>query len=203
MFKKSDVTWLLGAPFYILINSLWHQLASILLVWMTGGKVLSMSFLPIFSNSGWLRFGAVTWQGGIDCLILSAPYFADLLIFFCFAAIIYNFRIKHRWVLINLFIIGLLFPFVNSGYNYFLSAFMKTDIIHIIELMPFEEVVHLYFVATLVGYVLVFNSILNDSVTAKEYRDTQLVEKRRMREIKRNVRESKQAMKQQNSEIAE
>ncbi|MCD4751581.1 MAG: hypothetical protein K8R40_00740 [Anaerolineaceae bacterium] len=202
-FKKSDLSWLLGAPFYILINSLRHQLASLLLVWMTGGKILSISFLPTFGNGGWLRFSTITWQGGIDWLILSAPYIADLIIFSCFAAITYYLRIKRRWVLINLIIIGLLFPIFYGGYDYFSSVFVQTDITRIIESMPFEEVVHLYFVAALSGYILVLNAVLNDSVTAKEYHDEQLAEKRRMREIKHNVRESKRAIKQQNSEMVE
>lgn len=203
IFKKSDASWLLGAPFYILINSLRHQVAIILLVWMTGGKILSMSFLPTFGNGGWLRFNTVTWQGGIDWLILSAPYFADFIIFSCFAAICYYLRIKQRWVLVNLIIIGLLSPIFYSGYGYFSSVFVQTDINRIIELMPFEELVHLYFVATLGGYVLILNAVLNDSVTAKEYRDKQLAEKRRMREVKHNVREIKREMKQQNIEIIE
>jgi len=202
-FKKSDLSWLLGAPFYILINSLRYQLAAILMVSLTGGTILNKSFLPTFGNGGWLRFSTVRWQGGVDWLILSAPYLADLIFFVCIAAITYNFRIKHRSVLINLIIIGLLFPILNSGYSYICSAFVQTDMTRIIDLMPFEEVVHLYFVATLGAYVLIFNAILNNSVTAKEYRDTQKAEKRRMREIKRNVRESKRAMKQQNSEIVE
>ena len=196
IFKKSDLSWLLGVPVYILINSFRHELANMLMVLLTGGKLIQVSVFPVFSPGGWLKFGSILWEGGIEWLILAAPYLCDLLFFSIFAYFTYKRPFKNHWLLLGLVIIGLFSPIFNSGYEYFSSIFVKTDVTRIIELLPNEEVVHIYFVMTLAYYVLGLTTVINRSATAQYEQDQVKSEKRRIREIKRALKESKKVISQ-------
>lgn len=191
IFKKSDLSWFLGLPIYILINSLRHELANMLMVLFTGGRLVQVSILPVFSPGGWLKFGSVQWEGGVEWLILAAPYLCDLVFFTIFAYFTYQKRFKKHWLLLGLVIIGLFSPIFNTGYEYFSSIFVSTDVTRMIDLMLNEEIVHIYFVMTLAFYVLGLNTIIHSSVTAKYEQNQAKSEKRRIREIKRALKESK------------
>lgn len=192
--KKTNLSWLLGLPVYILINSLRHEISNAFMVWLTNGKLLHFSFLPGFSTSGWLEYGSIRWVGGVEWLILAAPYIGDLLFFSLIAYFCHEKQFKNQWLLTNLIIIGLLSPIFNTGYEYFSSIFKQTDVTHLIELMPLDELVHIAFVMVLGFYVLVFNAVLHSSATVKYLQDQAITEKRRIREIKRSVKQERKEL---------
>lgn len=192
--KKTSLVWFLGIPVYILINSLRHELSNALMVWLTNGELLHFSFLPVFSASGWLEYGSIRWAGGVEWLILAAPYIGDFLFFSGAAYFCYEKRFENQWLLTNLIIIGLISPIFNTGYEYFSSIFMQTDVTRLIELMPFDEIVHIAFVMVLGFYVLCFNAVLHSSATVKYLQDQAITEKRRIREIKRSVKQERKEL---------
>lgn len=182
---KKDFHWLYAFPIYILINSLRHELANLLAVWLTGGRLLRFSLLPTFSPTGWLRFSTLDWLGGKEWLILAAPYFSDLITFVVFFLILQKVAIKRRWLFINLLILGLASPFFNSAYDYFSAVFVDTDVNWLITYMPYVELVHLYFVLTLCFYVLASQYILGNSATAQYFREKAAEERRKLKQEKK------------------
>jgi hypothetical protein len=117
-------------------------------------------FIPGFRDEQFY-FGYVSWTGGeTNALVTAAPYFLDLLTFAVFFLICYRGRIRQHWLWLNLVIIGLISPLINSGYQYLKPGLgMSGDIGWLLERWP-ANWVHGYMISTLglylVGLILVF-----------------------------------------------
>ncbi|NSW53738.1 MAG: hypothetical protein HPY85_14650 [Anaerolineae bacterium] len=182
---KKDSHWLYALPIYLLINSLRHQIANVIAVLLTGGRLTRFTLLPDFSPAGWLRFSNIQWVGGEEWLILAAPYVADLITFVVFFLLLQRKVVQKRWLFINLLILGLLSPVFNSAYDYFSTVFVATDVSRIISHMPYEELVHLYFVLTLSFYVMAIQYLLQNSATARFFLLKEMEERQRVKRQKR------------------
>lgn len=150
--QKKDFLWLFALPVYMLIGTIRHEAAHALAIWLYGAEILEFVVLPGFLD-GHFYFGYVSWTGDqVSWAATAAPYFLDLLTFGVFFAICTFLRFKRRWLWLNLVIIGMISPLLNSGYQYLkLVLGMAGDIPNLLEELP-QGIVHIYMTATLLAY---------------------------------------------------
>ncbi|HTK04773.1 MAG TPA: hypothetical protein VL500_04260 [Candidatus Eisenbacteria bacterium] len=148
--RLRDAAWLFAFPAYQIIGTLRHEGSHALAVLLEGGKVERFVFWPTFDRD--FYWGYVQWSGHADWLVSAAPYLADLLTFAVFYVICTKIRIRRHGPWVNLFVIGLLSPFINSAYRYASSFFRDGDLTRVYAAVP-APCVHAYFIVTLALYV--------------------------------------------------
>lgn len=113
---------------------------------------------------GWhnqqLIFGYVRYQGTITWVTTAAPYLFDLLTYALIFPIGMRVVFQRHWVWLNVIILGLISPVVNSLYQYLKPVLgLRGDVAGLLEMLP-AYAVHAYFLLTLLGYtyglILVF-----------------------------------------------
>jgi uncharacterized membrane protein len=147
---KKDLLWLLAYPVYQIIGTMRHEGSHALAAMAEGAKVTEFVFWPSFHNGG-LFWGYVRLEGSRTWFVTAAPYFCDLLTFFVALLIILVAKPKHRWLWLNILIIGMLSPFINSAYNYLRGLSVLNDVGELLCVLN-PIAVHLYFVLTLLFY---------------------------------------------------
>jgi hypothetical protein len=149
--KKKDLLWLLAYPVYQIIGTFRHEGSHALAAMAEGAKVTKFVFWPSF-DLGKFTWGHAGWESSTTWFAIAAPYFCDLLIFFVALLIILEAKPRPRWLWLNILIIGMLSPFINSVYNYFSGlAGSQNDIGELLhDLNPIA--VHVYFAVTLLFY---------------------------------------------------
>lgn len=167
MLKEEDLTWLAASPLYVVISATRHEGAHALVIWLLGGEVIHLVVWPSVNNElGHFAFGYVIWSGAVHWLVSAAPYIGDLLTFTIFSWLIWRFRLK-RWVFINFWIIGIVSPLANSLFNYHGGVLWGgNDIGRLLEELP-ALMVHIYFVFTLLLYIVGMVLSLYFSPTAR------------------------------------
>ena len=119
MIRKRDWLWLLLLPIYLIISTYRHESAHAIAATMQGAEVMKFVFWPSFYENGKFYFGYVSWRGGeTNWLVDAAPYFMDILTYSVFFPIIYWVKFRKHGLWLNLVIIGLFSPIVNTLYNY-------------------------------------------------------------------------------------
>jgi hypothetical protein len=116
-----------------------------------GTKIKEFVFWPSF-HDGEFSFGHIALKGSTTWFMWAAPYCCDLILFFIALLIILEAKPQHRWLWLNILIIGMLSPFLNSVYNYcnvLVGNFNDLGVL-LFHLNPIT--VHLYFVLTLLFY---------------------------------------------------
>lgn len=146
--RWSDLLWLLGYPVYQVVGTLRHEGAHALAAVALGGRITEFAFLP-----GGGFFGYVRYTGAESPFITAAPYLIDLLTFLLAFTICIAYAFRRRWLWINLVILGVISPLVNSAYNYSRWRGCYNDVEKLLDVMP-NGLVHGYFVATLGLYAL-------------------------------------------------
>ena len=149
--KKKDLLWVLLYPIYQIIGTIRHEGSHDLAAIAEGAEVTKFVFWPNF-DLGKFTWGYTSWHGSTTWFTTAAPYFCDLLIFFVALLIIREAKPRPRWLWLNILIIGMLSPLINSANNYFGGlAGSPNDIGELLcYLNPIA--VHLYFVLTLLFY---------------------------------------------------
>ena len=109
-----------------------------------------MVFWPSF-DFGKFRWGYIVW-GYPTWFARAAPYFCDLITFFVTLLIIVEAKPKRRWLWINILIIGMLSPFINS-LNAYVGGLTRSlgDVGRLLDSLD-PIAVHLYFALTLAFY---------------------------------------------------
>jgi hypothetical protein len=149
--KKKDFLWLLAYPVYQTIGTIRHEGSHALAAMAEGAEVTKFVFWPSFRD-GQLYWGYVSWVGSTTWFTTAAPYFCDLLIFFVALLVILKAKPQRRWLWLNILIIGMISPVVNSAYNYFGGvAGGPNDVSDLLSSLD-PIAVHLYFVLTLLFY---------------------------------------------------
>jgi len=149
--KKKDLLWLLAYPVYQTIGTMRHEGSHALAAMAEGVKVTEFVFWPNF-DLGTFQWGYVRWESSPTWFATAAPYFCDLLIFFVAILIILEAKPKPRWLWLNILIIGMLSPFLNSAYSYFGGvAGSYNDTGKLLGVLD-PVAVHLYFALTLLFY---------------------------------------------------
>jgi len=147
---KRDLLWLLLYPLYQIISTIRHEGSHALAAMAEGAEITEFVFWPSFHP---FRFGHVSWEGFTTWFTHAAPYFCDLITFFVALLIILEVKLKRRWLWLNILIIGMLSPFINSAYSYGrgLAGSPLSDVSKLLrDLDPIA--VHLYFALTLLFY---------------------------------------------------
>lgn len=137
MLKKKDLWWLLAAPIYLILSTFRHELAHAVAARAQGAEILKFIFWPSVYENGRFYFGYVVWRGQTTWLVDAAPYFFDILTFLLFMIPIFTIRFKQRWIWLNLVIIGMISPLINSAYNYLRGS----DVRNLLEALP-DTLVH-------------------------------------------------------------
>jgi len=148
--KKKDLLWLLAYPIYQVVGTVRHEGSHALAAMAEGAKVTKFVCWPTF-DYGRFHWGYVEWQGSTTWFFDAAPYFCDLLIFFIALLVILEAKPKPRWLWLNILIIGVVSPLVNSANAYIRGLRGFGDVGYLVhQLNPVA--VHLYFALTLLFY---------------------------------------------------
>jgi hypothetical protein len=157
LLRKTDWLWVLLFPLYLILGTFRHEAAHALMARAQGAEIIAFTFWPSFGESGDFYFGYVIWRGSTTWLTLAAPYFQDVLTYLACGIPAYYCRFRRHWVWLNLVIIGLISPLVNSGYNYLFGS----DVRKLLVALP-DLPVHGFFLLGLglglLGLMLVFTS---------------------------------------------
>jgi hypothetical protein len=161
---RKDLLWLLAYPLYQLIGTFRHEASHALAAVLQGATVQEFVFWPTSTGSGF-RWGYVSWSGPTNWVVTAAPYLCDLATFALFFVICARWPLRRHWVWVNLVVIGLVSPLVNSAYNYLNGVRGCGDVGRLLVTLPWQ-VVHTYFVATLALYVAVLFLTLSPRTSA-------------------------------------
>lgn len=122
---------------------------------LEGARITEFVFWPTQGYWGYVR-----WYGPVSYPTLGAPYLCDLLTFGVFFSVCMLVRFKRHWIWLNLVVIGILSPLVNSFHNYLGGLRGPNDVGKLFNLLP-EGIVHGFFWVTisvyLIGLVVVFS----------------------------------------------
>jgi len=174
--RRRDLLWLLAYPLYQLIGTFRHEASHALAAWMEKAEIREFVIWPKLWGEP-RYWGYVRWEGGTSWVTLAAPYLCDLLCFVITAAILGSMSFRRKWVWINLFILGMGSPLVNSAYNYsgtFLRSLgilrpkatstpFVSDVTRLLNTLP-PEVVHVYFITTILAYGVISGLVLRRAV---------------------------------------
>jgi hypothetical protein len=127
-------------------------------------KIQQFAFLPSIVN-GQLYWGYVNFQSDVSWPVIAAPYLVDLLTFSICFIICLRVKFSHRWIWLNLVIIGLISPLINSAYNYLGGLFRSNDVSYLLDNLP-STLVHVYFIFTLLIYLIGLIIVLRSSIGA-------------------------------------
>ena len=159
VWRASHLLWLFAYPVYQVVGTFRHEASHALAAVLQGARITDFVFLP--SNHADLGFmwGYVRWIGETTWMVRAMPYFCDLLTFLGFFIICMFVIFRWRWIWLNLVILGLASPLINSAYNYLGGLKSENDIGRLlIALTPW--IVHTYFICTCcmyaVGIILIF-----------------------------------------------
>jgi hypothetical protein len=160
--KRNDWLWVLAFPLYLVFGTVRHEGAHALSAILEGAQVTRFWVLPGW-HDGQLVFGYVRYLGHISWVTVGAPYFLDLLTFALVFPLCMRVVFKRRWVWLNLVILGLVSPAVNSTYQYLKpTQWTRGDVADLYGLLP-EVAVHVYFILTLAGYAVGLKAVFSQS----------------------------------------
>ena len=151
-FRRRDLLWVLAYPLYQLIGTFRHEASHAVAAVLQGARMEEFVFWPTSLESGF-RWGYVSYSGSTNWVTTAAPYPCELATFLVFFAICTRFRFRRHWVWVNLVVIGLVSPLVNTAYNYANGLRGSGDVARLLQELP-AGLVHGYFAATMVIYVV-------------------------------------------------
>lgn len=154
--RKRDWLWLFLFPVYLLIGTLRHEAAHAAVAYLQGAEIIKLTFWPSIYNQKFY-FGYVIWRGETDWLTIAAPYFLDIITCGLVFPWVFFVHFRKRWLWLNLVIIGLISPLVNSLYNYLRGS----DVRYLYEVLP-DLPVHVCFLSGMrlgaLGLIKVFTT---------------------------------------------
>lgn len=151
-FLVKDLLWIFVYPLYQTIGTIRHEGAHALAAMAEGLNVTEFVFWPSY-GLGEFSWGYVRYSGYGSWFTAAAPYIFDLITFLFFYWILRRYKIKQRWLWLNLLIIGILSPLVNSAYSFMvgIEPFSWNDVGDILSDVP-APLVALYFMSTIYLY---------------------------------------------------
>jgi hypothetical protein len=147
-----DLLWLFAYPLYQILGTFRHEGSHAIAGMLQGAKITEFVFWPSMREQKFY-WGYVCSVGETNWLFLAAPYIVDLITFIVFFVLCMRVRFRRKWVWLNLIIIGMISPLVNSLYNYWGSENSSNDIGRLFADLP-PEIIHGYFILTLFLYVI-------------------------------------------------
>ncbi len=150
--KKRDLLWLLAYPLYQLVGTARHEAGHALVAWLQGYPIQAFVFWPTWGDTG-IRWGCAAWVGSVSAVALFGPYVLDLLTFLIALFLCTQVRFRRHWFWLNMVILGMISPLVNSLYNYVGGFRGSNDVGRLLERWP-GGFVHGYFLLTLSLYLI-------------------------------------------------
>ncbi len=145
MFWK-NLLWVFAYPIYQVIGTFRHETGHALAAIAFGGVIEEFVFLPTEGYWGYVR-----WDGPHNLFTTGAPYLLDLLTFLIFFVLCMQLSFRRRWIWLNLVIIGVFSPLINSAYNYRPNPDRINDV-DVLLRDGSAIMVHAYFILTLILY---------------------------------------------------
>jgi len=156
MLHKRDALWLLALPLYLFVCTVRHELSHVAMAVAEGATVRKIVLWPSWTPEGGFTWGYGGLDGPFTWLTWAAPYACDAATFLCCYLLL---RLRPRlpkWLWLNIVIIGLVSPLLNSVYAYVSSPWRPaSDVAQLLTLLP-HTVVHGFFLAAILcyGYLL-------------------------------------------------
>lgn len=154
--RLTDLWWLLAYPVYQIFGTIRHEGSHALMASFEGADVTKFVFWPQ-TDTGRFTWGYTQWTPGsaTGWATDAAPYFCDLLWFVGFFFLLTRAPIRNHLIWLNLAIIGLLSPLVNSFVQWMAGIFgsNQTDVAKWLAAWP-DGIVHFYFLVTVAAYVI-------------------------------------------------
>jgi hypothetical protein len=168
MLKLRDLLWLLAYPFYQIISTFRHEGAHAMIALLGGGEISKFVFWPSMYKEKFY-WGYVVCTGGKGWLFFAAPYLFDLLTFGVFFVLCMFLLFKKRWIWLNLVIIGIVSPLVNSYYNYSGGFQSMNDVGKLFRDLP-AGIVRWYFIVSMSAYLVGLAVVFSLSKTSQFHR---------------------------------
>jgi Peptidase M50B-like len=148
-----DLWWLAAYPVYQTLGTIRHEGSHALMAKAYGGTVNTIVLYPQ-TDLGRFTWGYTTWSGTASWVPVAAPYLGDLIWFVGFFLICTRLPIRNHLLWLNLVIVGLISPLLNSGVQW-IAGFLNpaADVGQLRDALP-DALVQLYFLVTLSGYVV-------------------------------------------------
>ena len=149
-----DLWWLAAYPLYQIIGTIRHEGSHALVAKIEGADVTKFIFWPN-TDLGRFTWGYTQWTGDTSWATIAAPYFCDLIWFVGFFFLITRVPIRNHMLWLNLVIIGLISPLLNSFVQWMAGIFgsPETDVAKWLADGP-DALIHLYFLLTVSAYVI-------------------------------------------------
>jgi hypothetical protein len=148
--RRADLIWLLAYPLYQILGTIRHEGSHALAVILTGEHVDRFVFWPSMLG-GRFFWGYVIASGDDNWAVWAAPYLCDLATFATCFVVCSRVAFARHWAWVNVVVLGLISPLVNSAYEYIKGLRGDGDVAGLAQIMP-PMVVHAYFVLTLLIY---------------------------------------------------
>lgn len=147
--RRKDLWWILAYPVYQVIGTLRHEASHAFAAWLQGATITEFVIWP--TGHGW---GYVNWVGPVTTGAIAAPYVCDLLTFLAgFTVSMVWLSGRKRWIRLNVIVLGILSPLVNSAYNYWGGLRgSENDVGKMLVTMQ-PHLVHGYFLLTITVYL--------------------------------------------------
>ena len=156
-FRRRDWLWFWALPIYILIGTARHELSHAFAATLEGARVQSIHLIPSLAPHHGVLWGYVNWTGTTTWLSLAAPYFCDLLTFLLGIWIFRSRVTMPRWVRVQVFVVGVLSPAINSLFNYAAALYNPTaDIARVATTVPRAWVIAWVVVSLAIYWVSIF-----------------------------------------------
>lgn len=159
MLRRKDLLWLLAWPVYQLIGTLRHEASHAVVVLREGGRIQEFVFWPAVGGGRGFTWGYVRWEGPAGWPVMAAPYLCDALTYALCFCLLTRLAISRRWVWLNLVVVGLASPLVNSLYNYLGALRGRNDVAYLLRELP-PGWVHGFFVLSIAAYALGLTVVL-------------------------------------------
>ncbi len=163
--SRADLLWLVLSPAYFVFGTARHELAHAVAAVAQGATIVDWSILPA-TLRGTFYFGYVRWAGGdVTWLATAAPYLVDLAtVALGLALLRLPFTRRRHWLSVNLYILTIASPLLDSGYQYMRSLLLDGgDVGALLTDQP-APAVHAYFVTTIALYAAVNLRIVGPAV---------------------------------------
>jgi hypothetical protein len=149
--SRKDLLWVLALPLYAVLVTFRHEASHAVAGWLTGVPIDEFHVFPSITEEGFV-WGYVSFAGEAGWAVLAAPYLCDALTFAVAFPVCKYLRMPH-WLWLNVLILGVLAPLVNSAYNY-ANGFWRpaNDIAKLFGRLP-DAWVHGYFLMMITAYV--------------------------------------------------
>lgn len=154
--RLTDLWWLLAYPVYQTLGTIRHEGSHAIAAKIEGADVTKFVWYPQ-TDQGRFTWGYTEWTPGsaTGWFTDAAPYLCDALWFAAFFFIVTRIAWKNHYIWLNVVILGMLSPFVNSFWQWMAGIFgsKETDVAKWLDAGP-DALIHLYFLVTCTAYVL-------------------------------------------------